>query len=182
MMNTYEVFTAADVAITAARQHGVQFKVKDRGLVLEARKVPPAPIMEALNAQKAHIMASLKPMSSKPAAEDWLVFFRKRVIAEEIFNGLSVEQARVQAFEWCITVWLNEHPELTANDKCAWCQGQEKSSHVVVPFGINPSGLTWLHSECWWKWRDARRSKAFNALITCGIQHPQSSIHQLERK
>ena len=155
MMNAHEVFTAADVAITAARQHGVQFKVKDRGLVLEARKVPPAPIMEALNAQKAHIMESLKPMSSKPAAEDWLVFFRKRVIAEEIFNGLFVEQARVLAFEWCITVWLNQHAEPSTADQCAWCGGLEKSSHVVIPFGVNHQRLTWLHPDCWPEWNHA---------------------------
>lgn len=172
MMNTYEVYTAADVAITAAREHGVQFKVNDRGLVLEARKAPPAAIMEALNAQKAHIMASLKTMSSRPAAEDWLVFFRKRVIAEEIYNGLTIEQSLAKAFEWCITVWLNEHPEPTATDRCAWCQGQEKSSRVVLPFGINPNGITWLHSECWGNWQGARRSKAVHALIACGIAIP----------
>lgn len=99
MMNANEVFNAADVAIMAARKFGVRFKVKDTGLILEARKAPPPAIMAALAAQRANIMASLKATPSRPAAEDWLLYYRKRVVAEEVLEGLSFEQASVKAFE-----------------------------------------------------------------------------------
>ena len=103
------------------------------------------------------------------AAEDWRTFFDERAGILEYDHGLSREDAEQRAFECCIVEWLNQHPEPSDPDRCAWCGSEETSEARVVPYGTNPAGHTWLHPGCWDEWYQERHRKAASALMGVGI-------------
>jgi hypothetical protein len=41
--------------------------------------------------------------------------------------------------------------------RCAHCGEGERSGVMIVPFGTETTGHTWLHSECWRAWYMKRR-------------------------
>jgi hypothetical protein len=43
-------------------------------------------------------------------------------------------------------------PEAGAPTRCGHCGGGERSGAMIVPFGTEVIGHTWLHSECWPAW------------------------------
>jgi hypothetical protein len=40
--------------------------------------------------------------------------------------------------------------------RCAHCGEGERSGSMIVPFGTEATGHTWLHSECWRAWYTKR--------------------------
>jgi hypothetical protein len=52
-------------------------------------------------------------------------------------------------------------PSSSATDptRCAWCGEGERSGAMIVPFGTETTGHTWLHSGCWREWYAKRRGE-----------------------
>jgi hypothetical protein len=65
-----------------------------------------------------------------------------------------------QTSEASVVKWLNDHPAPSEPERCAWCHKPHSPSTVVIPFGNEPGGHTWLHVECWPAWHQARRARA----------------------
>ena len=63
-----------------------------------------------------------------------------------------------------IVDWLNQHPTPSRAGLCGWCGKLETVAAVVLPFGTEAGGHTWLHAECWPEWHQARREEAVRAL------------------
>src|SRR5262249_31795467 len=104
------------------------------------------------------------------AAPPWQAFFGEQ--AAEYDGGWPRTQAEAHAFECCIVEWLNRNPAPSPAGQCAWCGHPETEGSVVLPFGAEPWGHTWLHAECWGAWREARRAHAVKALALMGINRP----------
>ena len=49
-------------------------------------------------------------------------------------------------------------PGVAASDptRCAHCGAGERAGAMIVPFGTEEIGHTWLHSECWRDWYTKR--------------------------
>jgi hypothetical protein len=45
--------------------------------------------------------------------------------------------------------------------------------HAILPYGLEATGVTWLHAECWPAWFQHRRDQAISALATFGIAAPK---------
>jgi hypothetical protein len=138
--------------------------------------VAPAPgIVELVARHKAAILALLRSADGGWSALDWLKYreARTRVATE---HGLTGLEAEVRALDCCIVEWLNQHPAPSAAESCAWCGRSESQSALVLPFGTEPGGHTWLHAECWRAWHRARRADAMKALAAMGVTEC-SAIH-----
>jgi hypothetical protein len=106
-------------------------------------------------------------------AEDWLAFFYERAgIAEE--NGLQRAEADACALEWTLVEWLNQNPAPSEPGRCVSCGEFEGTGDgIVLPFGTETHGHTWLHSRCWPAWQAQRRKEAAEALAEAGICPPR---------
>ena len=176
---------SAQTALKLAHEHGVRLGVDGSDLILEAAREPPSEVMDTLRRHKAEIVALLTEPESGWSANDWRVFFEERAAIAEFEGGLSRIDAEAQAFECCIVEWLNRYPELSEVGSCAWCRGPDDDGHVVVPFGTEAQGHTWLHSGCWSPWSHARRQSALKALDEFGLKptnalsrHPDQRRHE----
>ena len=47
-------------------------------------------------------------------------------------------------------------PDASDPTRCAHCGEGERSGAMIVPFGTEATGHTWLHSECWRAWYTKR--------------------------
>ncbi len=83
---------------------------------------------------------------------------------EKSGTALGTRAAQPETTEASIVKWLNDHPAPSEPERCAWCYKPHSPSAVVIPFGNEPEGHTWLHVECWPAWHQARRAKAAEAL------------------
>lgn len=107
---------------------------------------------------------------------DWKVFFDERAGIAEFDGGQTRTKAEERAFQCCVVEWLNRHLEPSDPGHCAWCGSPDRGGHVVVPFGTESHGHTWLHPGCWGDWHAARNAEAVAALASMGIQ--QRNTHQ----
>jgi hypothetical protein len=155
-------------ALDAARAAGVEVRVDGRDLVLQADTQPAAEILDDLSRNKAEIIALLRPRARSLVRDDLLALFdeRRRTAA---LVGCTPTKAEAVAFECCLVAWLDQHPAISAPGRCAWCGGNEASDAVVIPFGVEEAGPTWLHPECWKPWHRSRRDEAEEALRRMGI-------------
>jgi hypothetical protein len=112
--------------------------------------------------------------------EDWRVRFDERAGFLEHDGGLLRVKAEVQAFECCISEWLNRNPSFSLAGRCAWCGRPESPSAVVLPFGTEPGMHAWLHADCWAAWHQSRRQEAALALRKMGIAPVSSSGGHLD--
>lgn len=161
---------SAPEALRAAQAAGVRVIVDDGDLVLGADAPPPTPILEALKRYKTEIVALLGSGSDGWSADDWRAFFDERAGVSEFDGGLSRVDAEARAFESCVVEWLNRNPEPTDPGRCAWCGEPEGTvGGVVVPFGIETQGHTWLHHRCWPAWHEHRREQAAKELAAMGV-------------
>ena len=158
-----------------ARAVGVDIAIDGEDLVLEAACQPPDEIIEALSCHKAEIVALLRPSSDGWKAEDWQAFFDERAGVAKFDAGVSRRDAEARVFECCVVEWMNQHPEPSDPGHCAWCKRQDQSGHIVVPFGVDGRGHTWLHPECWDDWHTDRRERAQAALSAMGIASGQGA-------
>lgn len=155
--------SAAD-ALQAARVVGVEVVLDRDDLLLWASAPPPPTVIEALSRHKADILALLRPMNDGWSAEDWQAFYDERAGIFEFDGRMARPAAEAQAFKACVVEWLNRNPAPSPAGRCAWCGGCETDSAAVIPFGIEPGTHSWLHSECWRPWQEARRAQAVEAL------------------
>jgi hypothetical protein len=49
---------------------------------------------------------------------------------------------------------------------------------LLFPFGVEPSGPAWLHSDCWEDWYADPRDQAIVALAMMGIIEPRPPREQ----
>jgi hypothetical protein len=161
--------SAAD-ALRAAYDAGITVTLDGDSMLLEAETEPPRALIEALARNKLAIIDLLKPGPDGWCAADWGAYLDARMRLATSRNGWSRAQTAALAFECCVVEWLNRHPAPSAPGRCVWCGKAESSSTIILPFGTEPGTHTWLHSECWHDWHNARRAKAILALHSLGIR------------
>jgi hypothetical protein len=104
--------------------------------------------------------------------EDWKAFFDERAAIAEFDGKLPRPQAETRAFACCVAEWLNRRRSSTRPGRCAGCGEVERPEATVLPFGIEASGHTWLHSGCWPDWHAALQAEAIAALSGVGLEIP----------
>jgi len=114
-------------------------------------------------------------------ADDWQDCFDERADMAEFGGRLARDEAEARAFECCICEWLIRNPAPSRPGRCAWCDKPEDAGATILPFGLEPSGHTWLHDGCWADWHRERRAQAIAALCTMGIKAPTRFPRNLER-
>jgi hypothetical protein len=157
------------VALTMARDAGVEVVLDGHDLSLNAALEPPAEVIEALVRHKSEVVALLQPGADGWSCEDWRSFFEERAAIAEFNGGLLRDKAEAGAFESCITEWLNRNPAPSVLGRCAWCGRFESPDAVVLPYGTEPGTHVWLHRQCWTEWHKKRRSEAKGALTRMGV-------------
>ncbi len=161
-------------ALRLARESGVRLGVAGADLILDADREPAPEVLKVLRRHKAGIVALLTAVEGDCTAEDWRTFFEERAGTAEFDSGQTRAEAEAIAFEWCILEWLNRHPQHSDPGRCAWCGRLDRDGHVVVPFGTESHGHTWLHPECWNDWSQDRRERGQRALAAIGLDtHPK---------
>jgi hypothetical protein len=158
-MSAVEVLSAAQAA-------GITVILDGENLLLEATSEPPRTLVDALANHKPAILALLRPREREWSVDDWRTYFSRRSRKTTHLDT----QARASAFESCVAEWCNQHPAPSSPAQCAWCGMKESSTAIVLPFGINPGTLTWLHGQCWAAWHQERRAGAIAALDAMGIR------------
>jgi hypothetical protein len=151
--------TAQDI-IRRARRVGVQISIVGNDLVLEAPAEPPRDLLDALARYKAEILAMLAAGADEWTAEDWQVFFEERAAVAEHVRGLPRDQAEAQAFDACVSEWLDRNPEPSFPGRCAACGGPGSAGTPLTPVGTHPGRQAWLHDACWEGWARRRREVA----------------------
>ncbi len=160
---------ALDV-IQAAHDADLTLAVDGDALVLEADGPPPTALLDLLAEHKSAVLSMLRPDAAGWTVEDWRTFFDERAGIAEFNAELGRDEAEVRAFECCVVEWLNRHPQHSLPGRCAWCGKPDRKEHVVVPFGVEGNGHTWLHPECWEAWHGARIAEATAALEAMGLR------------
>jgi hypothetical protein len=163
----------ASMALNAARAAGVRISIDAGDLVLEATAPPPQDVLDLLRRHKTSIVTLLGVGHDGWTAEDWQVLQAERAAHFEFDCGLPRASAEARAFEGCLIEWLNRHPAPSREGRCAWCGRSETQQAVVLPYGTEPGTHTWLHSECWSSWHEARRVQAREALNQLGVGPPE---------
>jgi hypothetical protein len=125
-------------------------------VVLEAPAAPPAYIIELLSRLKPEIMVLLRHSRDGWSAEDWQVFFDERAGIAELDGGLTRVEAEALAFACCVAEWLNRNPVRSPPDRCLACGG-DHAHERLLPFGIEPTRIAWLHAGCWSHWHTGAR-------------------------
>jgi hypothetical protein len=92
-------------------------------------------------------------------ADDWQDCFDERADMAEFGGRLARDEAEARAFECCICEWLIRNPAPSRPGRCAWCDKPEDAGATILPFGLEPSGHTWLHDGCWADWHRERRAQ-----------------------
>jgi hypothetical protein len=109
------------------------------------------------------------------STEDWLAFYVERSAIAQHDAGQSKSQAEARAFECCVAEWLTQHPVASDPDAgCDWCH-TEKPGYVILPVGLEKTGVAWVHDECWPAWHQQRRVQAISALAQLGIPPPRAT-------
>ena len=110
-------------------------------------------------------------------AEDWRAFYDERAAICEHDGDVSRVEAEREAFKACIAEWLRRNPVPSQPGTCAHCgEPETPGSGVVIPFGTDTNGHTWLHHACWRPWSANQRTAAIQALSdisACGTDQPR---------
>ena len=107
--------------------------------------------------------------SAERSAAYWPQYFDERAAIAERGGRMTKASAEARAFECCIVTWLNHNPVRSVAGICVACCGAERAHDCLLPFGTEPDGHVWLHSECWPEWHRDRRKQAVAALTSMGI-------------
>jgi hypothetical protein len=121
-------------------------------------------MLDAVSRHKLEIVLLLRPGRDGWSAEDWLAYFDERAGIAEFDGGLPRPSAEARAFECCVIEWLNRNPVRSLPGQCAACGGPNQEHDVLLPYGVEPAGLTWLHPRCWSAWYWDRKAQATAAL------------------
>ena len=163
--------TAVD-AFRIACALGVRIEFDGSDLVLEAPVAPPDDVLDLLRHHKFDIVALLRARANAWCAQDWQAYFEERAAVAEFEGGLERPGAEAQAFECTVVRWLTENPAQSMPGVCLACGGVDRAHDCLLPFGAEPTGHVWLHSECWAGWHRGRRAEAIAALAELGVQAP----------
>lgn len=106
---------------------------------------------------------------------EWQAFVDERAGFAEFDLGMKRLAAEIAAYESSIAEWLRQNPGQWDARRCAHCGGLEVPTTKVVPIGINPDAVAWLHPRCWESWLQGRRREAELALLRLGIADPRTS-------
>jgi hypothetical protein len=159
-------------ALKAAHAAGVELRVDGETLVLKAAAPPPADVIDLLSRNKPALVALLRRGRDSWTAQDWQAFFDERTPIAEFDGGLPRQVAEARAFGACVVEWLNRNPVRSVPDRCCWCGGGEREGNVLLPFGTERAGHTWMHSACWRPWHEHRQAQAVDFLQALGIAAP----------
>jgi hypothetical protein len=161
--------TAID-ALKTAWTFGIRVDIDGTDLVLDAPAAPPDDVLDLLRQHKLGILELLRARDDVWSTEDWQAHFEERAAIGEFDGGLSRREAEALAFKCCIVTWLNHNPLRSTPGACLACGGVDQAHDRLLPFGAEPPGHVWLHSECWPDWYRERQSQAIAALAEMGIQ------------
>ena len=163
---------SAAEALQAARAAGIRVGIDGNDLVLEASAPPPPAVLDLLSHHKAGIVMLLRLADDGWSAEDWQVFFDERASIAEFDGGLPRPQAEARAFACCAVEWLNRTPVRSPPERCLGCGGGDHGHDPLLPYGVECTGHTWLHSRCSPAWYAGRKAEAVAALAAMGIAAP----------
>ena len=111
-------------------------------------------------------MTAIQPTNCK-----WLRVFADNVEAVLSVRNIPPLEAERVAFANTVTAFLDAGHPNTDPDRCAHCGGSEAPDATLLPIGWGVRH-TWLHSDCWAAWREARRAAAIAELIAAGVVKP----------
>ena len=157
-------------ALEVARAVGIRVEIDGDDLVLEASAPPQPALLDLLSHHKAGILTLLRLAANGWSAEDWQVFFDERAGIAEFDGGLSRGQAEARAFACCAVEWLNRNRMRSSPGRCLGCGDQ--AHDPVLPYGVESTGDTRLHSRCWPAWCEGGKTEAVAALAAMGIAPP----------
>jgi hypothetical protein len=157
-----------------ARAAGVAIVPDGEDLMLTAPAPPPASVITTLAQHKAEVLALLRPGTCGWSAEDWLAFFEERAGIAAFEARLPRGAAEARAFACCVAEWLIRHPVRSPAGRCLHCGGDHQTDNPLLPHGIEPPGLVWLHSRCWTAWHVGRKAEVMTALLKLGLALPAS--------
>jgi hypothetical protein len=163
---------SAAEALKAARAAGIELGVDGEALTLEAAVAPPVTVLEALSRHKSGVMALLRTTNDGWSAEEWRAFYDERAAIAEFDGGLPARDAEILAFDCCIREWLNRSPVRSLPGRCHGCGEGRHAGDLLLPFGTEVTGHSWLHSRCWSSWYTSRKTAAIAALTAMGIRCP----------
>jgi hypothetical protein len=138
----------------------------------EAAKAAKVARVDPTPAVEGKTLAGLATLERAPSwcATDWRVLFDERAATLEFDHHLARPEAEARAFECCLVEWMNRSPAPSAPGWCAGCGKPEAAGAIVVPFGCEGPGHTWLHPGCWPAWHKRRRFEAEAALAALGLK------------
>jgi len=168
--------------LEAARAAGVTIALDGEHLALEAVAPPPPALINELAQHKAEIVALLRRENDGWNAEAWRAYFDERAGVAEFDGGLPRPQAEERAFACCVAEWLRQHPVSSTPGRCLGCNGGDRADDRLMPYGIESSGLAWLHFGCWPAWHRQRQAKAVDALTAAGLRPPARFLNDVEPK
>ena len=104
------------------------------------------------------------------SASDWRAYYNYRA-SRLVNDDVPLQEARLEAYRATMVHWLDTHMPGYKHGLCAHCAGDE-SHGMLVPFGVQQSGIVWLHHACWPEWTRRQTRAARKALAACGIVRP----------
>ena len=164
---------SAAAIIRRVREAGGEIALASDGIKLKIPAAAQDHVIADIKAHKASIKRALADeIGDTWEADDWHAYFGERAGFLEYDCGEPCQVAEARAFQDCVTEWLNRNPEPSPPRQCAWCGN---SGDVVVPYGCENDGRTWLHPNCWPEWMVSRRKQAKQALNDLGIHDSDSA-------
>ena len=114
-------------------------------------------------------MALLRPAGDGWSAGDWQAFYDERAGIAEFDGGLPRAEAEAQAFACCLAEWQSRNLVRSSPGRCLRCGSDDHTPGPILPYGMESTGLVWLHSRCWPAWQAGRKAAAAGALAGMGI-------------
>lgn len=161
---------SAAEALRAARMAGIDIRVEDDGLALEAQAPPSAQVLELLAHHKPAIVSMLRPGRDGWSAEDWQTYFDERAGIAEFDGGLTRSKAEATAFATCVAEWLNRNPVSSPPERCFACGEGDHPHDTLLPYGTAQTGCARMQPRYWYAWYEGRKAIAVAALKVIGIE------------
>ncbi len=175
--------------IRAVKQAGGHLELDGDGLVVEAPKPLPEPIMTELRAHKAEVLVALAGQTAKASSgnhdllrrahlavvpdlsdpEDIRAWLHERAAMREDSGAARVDAAR-SAFDELLWIWHAANPVEHTPGRCAAC-----GVPLGAPVMALPDGATVCDKpghECLIAYGNGRRMAAVDALVGDGISPP----------
>ena len=164
--------------LTAVRVAGGEVQARGGKIRVTAPAPLPGALMDELRRHRDEMLVALGTSGAEPAwdRQDWQALYHERAAIAEHDGSMTRGEAEKLAFEGCVVEWLNKTSEASPPGLCAWCGDGQSGGSVVLPFGNDMHGHTWLHSGCWEPWQGRRRQRAIVELARFGIAPPHGEF------